>query len=425
MKYGMVAGLTVFALSTAIASAQPAALPAEPVPVASPYAGAPVEASAPLAVEVIHEPVPMIYRQEPASTAEVYQPLGPCGDSLEYVLWWIKDSSLPPLVTTNRIGAAPVLGQPGTVTIFGGAPLDNEERSGGRFRLGSPLGLGFGIEGTYFFLGTRTTGVSVSGSGAPGSSSVGLPFVDAVTGQEQVQLVSAPGIGEGTVTASESARMQGVEANVIANWLCGANYQVDGLVGFRYLEVDEGISVGERLILFSPPGGIAFDAADQIDGHNRFYGGQVGIRLDLRKGGVFMDLQGKLAVGETYEVVRINGVTSITPNVLQHSVQAGGVFALPSNSGRFTHEAFALVPEGMIRAGFLYRDNSRFFVGYNFLYLTALARPGDQIDRTLNAGQIPMNLASGTALGPNRPEFAFQHGEFWAQGLVIGLEYRY
>lgn len=50
----------------------------------------------------------------------------------EYLMWWLKDQRVPPLVTTgsptdNVPGA---IGQPGTRTLFGDAPIDYSSFSG-------------------------------------------------------------------------------------------------------------------------------------------------------------------------------------------------------------------------------------------------------------------------------------------------------
>src|SRR5689334_22841811 len=51
--------------------------------------------------------------------------------SADYLLWWIRDSHLPPLVTTSSSTAlnAGALGGPDTHVLFGGE-TENEERSG-------------------------------------------------------------------------------------------------------------------------------------------------------------------------------------------------------------------------------------------------------------------------------------------------------
>jgi hypothetical protein len=64
-------------------------------------------------------------------------------------------------------------------------------------------------------------------------------------------------------------------------------------------------------------------------------------------------------------------------------------------------------------------------VGYNFLYLSDLVRPGDQIDRTLNPSQIPALNAGAAFANADRPHVLFSRTDFWTQGLLIGFETRY
>ncbi|HEX4608296.1 MAG TPA: BBP7 family outer membrane beta-barrel protein, partial [Urbifossiella sp.] len=87
--------------------------------------------------------------------------------------------------------------------------------------------------------------------------------------------------------------------------------------------------------------------------------------------------------------------------------------------------AFAVVPEAILKVGLKYGDFSRFFVGYNFLYLNTVVRPGDQIDRTVNPTQISSLNPGGVLVGPDHPRPAIVTTDFWAQGLVIGFEARF
>ena len=70
----------------------------------------------------------------------------------------------PPLAAANPTLAAN-LGNDSTLVVVGG-DLSNQEHSGGRFTLGFALDPAqtVGLEGTYFFLGTRTTTVGASSS---------------------------------------------------------------------------------------------------------------------------------------------------------------------------------------------------------------------------------------------------------------------
>jgi len=75
------------------------------------------------------------------------------GDAL---LWWIKDSELPPLVTTSPRTSLGVLGAPGTRVLAGGN-TGNDARYGGRFTAGFWVDdcRTWGAETTFLFLGQR------------------------------------------------------------------------------------------------------------------------------------------------------------------------------------------------------------------------------------------------------------------------------
>src|SRR5262249_43045061 len=140
-------------------------------------------------------------------------------------------------------------GKPGTVVLFGGS-VDNEDRSGGRFRAGYWFDCQqtVGVEGGYFFLGSRSVHFAAGGSGA-GSTIIARPFFNAVTGAEDSELVSLPGLLNGTVAASLGSRLQGAELNGVCNLCCGCNGRVDLLAGFRYMQLDEELGVTENLMV--------------------------------------------------------------------------------------------------------------------------------------------------------------------------------
>jgi hypothetical protein len=352
--------------------------------------------------------------------------------SNELLIWWPKAHPLPPLVTASR-GGPPVYGRPGTTLLIGGRAIDNQDIAGGRFVTGwslSPQDY-FGIEAAYFFLGTRTLSESVTDITNPRFRSVGLPFVNALTGEEDVLALARPGLSSTLVTVSTTTRVQGAEVNGVGHLFGSKHLALRGIVGYRFLQVHEGLRVEERWLEHPTPesGGLKTFGmiADQFDAHNRFHGGQLGLSADLRRGVFFTELVGKVALGRTFEVVKVDGathlITAANPVPLLRSFP-GGVYAQPTNMGRTTRGAFAVVPEATLKLG-LRGDHSRLYVGYNFLYLSDAVRPGDQIDRTLNPTQIPLLNPGGPVTGVDRPRAAVVRGDFWVQGLVVGWESRY
>lgn len=397
-------------------------LPAEPEP---------VEAPPPAELKPVPDGTPVSQFVKPDSQADDRL----CGrawhgDDGEYLLWWLKSASLPPLITASRAGSVPALRQPNTRLILGDQEFGLGDHSGGRFTLGNALyaidqETLLGLEGTYLFLGSRTQWFRALAT--PSSDVlIGRPFVDAFSGTEQAQTVAGASFASGGVTAAYTSRLQGAELNAVSTLRSGPHVQFDALLGFRYFEVDEGLNIAQRTAI---PSGFSEGLADQFDGHNRFYGGQVGVRFDVRRGDYFVNFLGKVALGETYEVVRVSGQTVFgfpgTPP------PPGGLLALPTNSGRFVREAFAVLPEFGIKAGYHLGDHARLFVGYSFLSLSDLARPADQIDRVVNVTQVPSISTLARAgqnsplIGPAQPQTVVQRSDFWAHGLSVGMEFRY
>jgi hypothetical protein len=354
--------------------------------------------------------------------------------SAEYLMWWLKQASTPPLVTGSlaTTGVPGAIGQQGTVVLFGGSHIDSDVRSGGRFRAGYWFDddESCGVEGSFFFLGQRGIHFTAASGGVPGlfrpffkvNSTVNADGSVSPPG-ESAEQVAFPGTITGRVSADLSSRLWGADANFRGNLLggplgCGCCYRVDGLAGFRYIGFDESLGVAENLTALTSPGG-TFAISDRFATTNRFYGGQIGGVAELRHGPWTLDLRSTVALGWTRQTVDISGSTSINGG----APLAGGLLALPSNIGHFGRNRFGVVPELGMNLGYQVTDYMRVFVGYNFIYWNNVVRPGQQIDRAINTTQLPN---SGVPVsGPVRPLFAFHSTDFWAQGVNFGLEFRY
>ena len=381
------------------------------------------------------EPGNLPPKTEPVERVEAVQqqkytrrgPLGPAWDTSEFLFWWQKAAPVPPLVTGSWRGTPPILGAPGTTLLVGGQAIANQGIAGGRFTFGWSLNDAetLGVEIGYFFLGTRTDSAILSNA-TPRINSLGLPIIAAGTGAETVFPLIRPGFSTGSVFVTTTLRAQGAEANGVANLIDEKNIKVNGLLGYRFLQVNEGLTVEQQLTSFLA-GGSSGPIYDGFSTSNRFHGGQLGLHADLTRGAVFCELTGKVALGQVLEVSRIDGATTLTaalPPPFAVRSFPGGLFALPSNIGRYTHRAFAVVPEGTVRLGVKLGESGRLYLGYNFLYLSDAIRPGDQIDRVINRGQVPA-LNPGMTITGDRPQPTLTRTDFWAQGLVIGLETRY
>jgi acyl dehydratase len=91
-----------------------------------------------------------------------------------------------------------------------------------------------------------------------------------------------------------------------------------------------------------------------------------------------------------------------------------GLFTQPSNTGSFRRGAFDFVSEVNVNLGYQFTRHVGAFVGYTFLYWNNPVRAGDQVETAVAPGQQ-------AAL----PTIPFTADHFWAQGVNIGLDFRW
>ena len=108
------------------------------------------------------------------------------------------------------------------------------------------------------------------------------------------------------------------------------------------------------------------------------------------------------------------------------SVTQGGIYAQPSNSGRFFRNVFSFVPEGELTLQYHFLPNWTAKIGYNLLYWSEVVRPGDQFDRRLDRRGVPSDPSyqATPPIAATAP-YSFVSTSFWAQGLTFGVEWRF
>ncbi len=256
-----------------------------------------------------------------------------------------------------------------------------------------------------------------------------------------VQIVVKP-IFDGVVTesanVSSASSFQGAELNVrhqacTFDWSThdcpGLRGRLDFLGGFRFADLSENLSIGGTTIFGTAPVLLAdttITTTDVFGTHNHLFAGQFGFDGSLGWGRVNVTGYAKLALGDNRQNVNIDGTSHVSgPPVLGTFDATGGFFAQPSNTGRFRHDVFSMMPETGLNFSYQLGDHCRLSLGYTLLYFTNVVRPGQQID-TANA-----NAAARPALfflGGTRPEPVFDkfiETTFWAQGINLAVEVTY
>jgi Putative beta barrel porin-7 (BBP7) len=176
-------------------------------------------------------------------------------------------------------------------------------------------------------------------------------------------------------------------------------------------------------VIFGP--GNVISSVDSFRTRNQFYGGQIGARASYTRGNFFGELDAKLAIGDTHGTVDVSGSSSLTSTTGNITTAPGGLFAGPSKLGRFSQDEFSWLPEVELKVGYKITRHANVFVGYNFTYWTDVLRPGDQVNRNIDTREIPtsFNFTPGFTAAPVAP--AFNHTDFWAQGINFGLQFRF
>jgi len=368
-------------------------------------------------------------------------PCGPEGRfwvSAEYLLWWASGMSTPPLVTASPTGtprtSAGVLGDPNTAILYGNSNVDDGVRSGFRLRLGGWFDCcqTCGIEGSYFILNSQpdhyaadcTTSMILARpifnvSPRQDNNINGMPIPDS-------ELICFPGVVNGRVNIDSATDFTGLDLNLRKNWTCDCCNRIDWLIGFRYLKLDDNLTIHEDLTAEGTgqalPLGSRLQVTDSFQTRNEFYGPQVGLTGEHRRGGgIYFNWRFLLAFGTTHKEATINGSTTITPVGGTGTTFPAGFLALPTNVGRYTKNDFSVVPEIGVNVGYAFSPNVRVFGGYSFIYWSNVTRAGDIMDLTVNTSQLP----PGTLVGPARPAFQWNDSDFWAQGFNVGVELRY
>jgi hypothetical protein len=341
--------------------------------------------------------------------------------SCDYLLWWMKDGPLPvPLITTGPAASQGEIGQPGTRILFGGSGLDFGTFAGVRAALGAwidPTG-NLGIELGGFYFEQRSVGFGAS-SDAAGNPVLAVPvnLIGPGAPSRNVFFAATPALAAvGSLSANSTTRLWSAEANGLVN-LGNGPLVMDYRLGFRHTNLKEDLN----LYLANQ---MPFDDrfADHFRCRNEFYGAQFGGRIGYRFDRLSVDLFGQVALGVNHEVVQIDGNSFVFGGV----AFPVGFLAQPSNSGRRTRNEFAVIPEARLTLGWELARGVRALLGYTFLYWSDVARPGNQVDQTVNVSQFPaFTPAGGPLIGPARPEVLFRQSEFWAQGLNFGVEVSY
>jgi len=238
-------------------------------------------------------------------------------------------------------------------------------------------------------------------------------------------VLAQPGFAAGGQGIASSLQFWGVEGNGIYRGFNTAGLDVSLLAGVRYLDLREGLSIVSTESLLTGAGN--FIGTDSFSTRNQFLGGEVGVKVQKQFDKFDASLLAKVALGDNYQTVVINGNSAVSGFGLPAGISPGGIFSQATNIGQQSRNQFAVVPEAQLQAGYRVSSAVRIFAGYDFLYVSNVVRPGNQIDTTLNFTGNPAIAGVSPAIltGAARPQALFNGSSFWAQGVKLGASYAF
>jgi hypothetical protein len=347
---------------------------------------------------------------------------------MELLFARFKDASAPPLLTTSLPQSSQgILGNEGTRVLFGDT-IDLQNHLGFKAAFGFWLqpAQTWGFEGKFFSVFNKSNQVRFLSQGDP---LLANPFYDSLANAESAYIIAreaGTGVSQvaGNVHVGTHSRTQGFEFNNIHNVLRGTRGRLDWTWGYRYFYLDEAI-YNEFFQEDAPAIGQQFGVQrliwDDFGTSNNFHGINFGLRSQWYAGCWTFDINAQLAFGFNSNTVEINGTTlSASPPNFQLVTSRGGIYALESNIGKNNQVGFSVVPEIELGVGYYFCEYGRIYLNYDFLAITGVVRPGDQIDRRINP-----NILDGNGGNPATPEPFHNKSTFWMSTLAVGIELRY
>ena len=315
-----------------------------------------------------------------------------------------------------------------------------------------------------------TPGGALVGSGIP---VLARPFIDANTGLFTSLVVVAPnlpGVTPGSTVlsvglANVNTRSSFWSADPAAIWnLYRAapesrfGVSIDLLAGYKHAQLNEeyvissqtlvrgatlvpqfvtgpfGVPVFNGFLAIPDPvsvGGVTtaspstIDIADRFVTTNRFNGGDFGVRMNARYGIFNVAATGRFAVGNMHQTLRVRGVTSFQNTDTGRSGFAyAGLYANASNVGTYSNDEFAVIPDLNLTVGINVTRCLSMYVGYNFVYLNKVIRPGNQLNPVIDPSIVPFSTAYGNAAVPS-PLKGLVQDDFTIQGVSFGFGLKY
>lgn len=334
---------------------------------------------------------------------------------LEALLWWRKGREFPPLVTTDpsteSSTTAGIL--PDAQTIFGGDSAPAHLQSGARidwgFFINPAQTVGFGDR--VFGLPKSSTTFNVASNNVP---VLAIPFHDFDTGNNDALLVAYPGLRTGNVNIASTSSILGND--VYGRFLLcrDCNTRIDFITGWNFMRLADNVAIQSVQTVTETggniPQGTVTTITDRFNSLNLFNGGILGVQWNKNCGVWTWQALGRVSLGNMHEALNINGSTTVVAPTGGTNTTAGGLFTAGSNIGHHARDEFTAIWEMGLNLNYRFRPCTQLNIGYTAMYFNDVLLPANNIDTNL-----------GTTGSVTHPIALFNHGNFWLQGLNLGI----
>jgi hypothetical protein len=335
-----------------------------------------------------------------------------------------------PILTTGPPASFGIIGQPGTRPVIDG-DIDYGTFSAVRWSAGAWLNqchtVGIESSGYWLIEGSRPFSAS-----SDGSVVLARPLIDATTGINTAGLVAFPGALAGSLELQNRVEFLTADANLMFNMLRRECASINFLLGFRYIDLWEQIKIVEQQQTLAPgigsflgaplPAGAALTILDRFETSNSLYLGQLGIAAEAARGPLRIAGSAKVGLGLSHQKLLGDGRTT---NDATGETVPGGVLAQTSYPSRTTHDSFVVAPEFRGKIGYQLTQHLQIYADYTILYVSSVARPGIEIDRTINPTLPPSFQTFGPFVGSARPTVPRNVTDLFVHGVSVGLNLQF
>jgi hypothetical protein len=236
-----------------------------------------------------------------------------------------------------------------------------------------------------------------------------IPFTD--SGTPEALLVAFPGISTGSIDVQGTSEVLGNDLYVRYLLCRDCDSRVDFVTGWSFSRINDDLRIRSSSTITETGGNIPFgtttEVFDRFDTRNEFHGLILGVMHEYECRCWSWNTMARMSLGNMHQEVIIDGQTSIAVPGETPEVTEGGLFTNPdTNIGTFSRNEFTAVTEVGLTLSYHWGPCTKLSVGYTFMYWSDALRPGDHIDPNI---------------GDDRPAFRFNRGDYWVQGLNLGL----